>query len=105
MIDEMTTVLDPSPLPDFVDTPYIKDITGRALAYIKAGFPVHFRGISGSGKTTLAMHIASKIKRPVVMIHGDEEFTTSDLVGGEYGYRIKKVVDRFISRVLKTDFL
>jgi len=103
MIDEMTTVLEPAPLSDFVETKYIKDITHRALAYIKAGFPVHFRGVSGSGKTTLAMHIASKIKRPVVMIHGDEEFTTSDLVGGEYGYRIRKVVDRFISRVLKTE--
>ena len=103
MIDEMTTVLEPAPLADFVETKYIKDITDRALSYIKAGFPVHFRGISGSGKTTLAMHIASKIKRPVVMIHGDEEFTTSDLVGGEYGYRIRKVVDRFISRVLKTE--
>ena len=103
MIDEMTTVLEPSPLPDFVETKYIKDITDRALAYIKAGFPVHFRGVSGTGKTTLAMHIASKIKRPVVMIHGDEEFTTSDLVGSEYGYRIRKVVDRFISRVLKTE--
>ena len=103
MIDENTTVLDPSPLPDFVETKYIKDITNRALAFIKAGFPVHFRGVSGSGKTTLAMHLAGKIKRPVVMIHGDEGFTTSDLVGGEYGYRIRKVVDRFISRVLKTE--
>jgi gas vesicle protein GvpN len=103
MINEMTTVLEPSPLPDFVETKYIKDVTNRALSYIKAGFPVHFRGASGTGKTTLAMHIASKIKRPVVMIHGDEEFTTSDLVGGEYGYRIRKVVDRFISRVLKTE--
>lgn len=103
MIDEVTTVLEPSPLPDFVETPYIKDITNRALSYIKAGFPVHFRGGSGTGKTTLAMHIAGKIKRPVVMIHGDEEFTTSNLVGGEYGYRLRKVVDRFISRVLKTE--
>ena len=103
MIDEMTTVLEPSPLPDFVETKYIKDITGRALSYIKAGFPVHFRGPSGTGKTTLAMHVASKIKRPVSMIHGDEEFTTSDLVGGEHGYRFKKVVDRFISTVLKTE--
>jgi len=103
MIDEMTTVLEPSPLSDFVETKYIKDIANRALAYIKAGFPVHFRGISGSGKTTLAMHLASKITRPVVMIHGDEEFTTSDLVGGEYGYRVRKVVDRFISSVLKTE--
>jgi len=103
MIDEMTTVLEPSPLPDFVETPYVKDITNRALSYIKAGFPVHFRGVSGTGKTTLAMHIASKIGRPVVMIHGDEEFTTSDLVGGEHGYRFRKVVDRFVSRVLKLE--
>jgi len=103
MIDEMTTVLEPSPLPGFVETKYIKDITGRALSYIQAGFPVHFRGPSGTGKTTLAMHLASKIKRPVVLIHGDEQFTTSDLVGGEYGYRFRKVVDRFISRVLKTE--
>ena len=103
MIDEMTTVLEPSPMSDFVETKYTKSITQRALSYIKAGFPVHFRGISGSGKTTLAMHIASKIQRPVVMIHGDEEFTTSDLVGGEYGYRFRKVVDRFVSRVSKTE--
>ncbi|MBI1938978.1 MAG: gas vesicle protein GvpN [Ignavibacteriales bacterium] len=103
MLDEMTTVLEPTPMPDFVETKYIKEITGRALGYIKAGFPVHFRGGSGTGKTTLAMHIASKINRPVVMIHGDEGFTTSDLVGGEYGYRIRKVVDRFISRVMKTE--
>jgi len=103
MIDEMTTVLEPSPLPDFVETKHIKDITNRTLAYIKAGFPVHYRGVSGTGKTTLAMHIASKIGRPVVMIHGDAEFTTSDLVGGEHGYRFRRVVDRFVSRVLKVD--
>jgi gas vesicle protein GvpN len=103
MIDEMTTVLEPSPLPDFVETKYVTNITNRALSYIKAGFPVHFRGASGTGKTTLAMHLASKIKRPVVMIHGDEEFTTSDLVGGDYGYSFKKVVDRFVSRVLKLE--
>jgi nitric oxide reductase NorQ protein len=103
MIDEMTTVLEPSPLSNFVETSYIKDLTDRALCYIEAGFPVHLRGPSGTGKTTLAMHLASRIGRPVVMIHGDEEFTTSDLIGGEHGYRIRKVVDRFISRVLKTE--
>lgn len=103
MIDEMTTVLEPRPLPDFVETKYIKDITNRAISYIKAGFPVHLRGPSGTGKTTLAMHVATKIARPVVMIHGDEEFTTTDLVGGEYGYRFRKVVDRFVSRVLKVE--
>lgn len=103
MIDEMTTVLKPSPLPDFVETKQIRDITKRALAYIDAGFPVHFRGVSGTGKTTLAMHLASKFERPVVLIHGDEEFTTSNLVGGEYGYRAKKIIDRFVSRVLKVE--
>ncbi|MDO9580059.1 MAG: gas vesicle protein GvpN [Bacteroidales bacterium] len=102
-IDEITTVLEPHPLPNFVETPYVKDITERALAYVAAGFPLHFRGISGTGKTTMAMHVASKIGRPVVMIHGDEEFSTSDLVGGEYGYRIRKVVDNFIHSVLKTE--
>lgn len=103
MIDEMTTVLEPSPLSDFVETKYVKDITSRAFSYIKAGFPVHFRGGAGTGKTTLAMHLATKIERPVVLIHGDEQFKTSDLIGGEYGYRVRKVVDRFISSVLKTD--
>ncbi|MEI6154167.1 MAG: gas vesicle protein GvpN [Deltaproteobacteria bacterium] len=103
MIEENTTILEPSALPDFVETKYIKDVSSRAVFYIKAGFPVHFRGISGTGKTTLAMHVASRIGRPVVLIHGDEEFTTSNLVGGEYGYRMRKVVDRFVSRVLKTE--
>ena len=103
MIDEMSTVLELCPLPDFVETKYIADITNRALSYYRAGFPVHLRGGSGTGKTTLAMHIATKIGRPVVMIHGDAALTTSDLVGGEYGYRFRKVVDRFVSRVLKVE--
>lgn len=102
-INEMTTVLEPRSLPNFVETPQIKEVTERALAYIAAGFPMHFRGISGTGKTTLAMHVASKIGRPVVMIHGDEEFSSSDLVGGEYGYSSRKVVDNFIHTVLKTE--
>jgi len=102
-ISEITTVLEPSPLPNFVETPYVRDVTERALGYIAAGFPLHLRGISGTGKTTMAMHVASKIGRPVVMIHGDEEFSTSDLVGGEHGYRMRKVVDNFIHSVLKTE--
>jgi len=103
MIDEMSTVLEPTPMKDFVETKYIKDLTNRAMDFFQAGFPVHLRGVSGTGKTTLAMHLAHKIGRPVVMIHGDEEFSTSDLVGGEYGYKIKKVRDNFIHSVLKTE--
>ena len=103
MVEEMTTVLEPRPLQNFVETKAVKEITDRALTYIAAGFPVHFRGSTGTGKTTLAMHVASKVGRPVVMIHGDEEFSTSDLVGGEFGYRRKKVIDNFIHSVLKTE--
>ena len=99
----VTTVLEPRPMPNFVETKSVKEITDRALAYIKAGFPVHLRGASGTGKTTLAMHVAGRIGRPVVMIHGDEEFSSSDLVGGEYGYRLRKVVDNYIHSVLKTE--
>lgn len=103
LVDEMPTVLEPRPMDDFVVTPYIEDLTERSLAYIAAGFPLHLRGISGTGKTTIAMHLASKIGRPVVMIHGDEEFSTSDLVGSEHGYRLRRVVDNFIHSVLKTE--
>lgn len=102
-LEEGITVLEPRALPNFVETDEVKKITERALAYINAGFPVHFRGASGTGKTTLAMHLASKLRRPVMMIHGDDEFSSSDLVGGEYGYRMRKVVDNFIHSVLKTE--
>ena len=102
-IDEVSTVLEPRPLPNFVETPAVAATTERALGYSRAGFAVHFRGGTGTGKTTLALHVASKIGRPVVMIHGDEEYSTSDMVGGQYGYKMKKVVDNFIHSVLKTE--
>jgi gas vesicle protein GvpN len=84
-----------------VETPTIQELTERALAYLTAGFPVHFRGPAGTGKTTLALHVAAQLERPVMLIAGDEEFATSDLIGGQYGYRYRKVVDRFIHTVLK----
>ncbi len=101
--DGVATVLEPRPLPNFVETKFTREIADRALAYVAAGFPVHFRGASGTGKTTMALHLASKIGRPVVMIHGDEEFSTSDLVGDEHGYRMRRVVDNYIHSVLKTE--
>ena len=103
VMDGVTTLLEPRPLPNFVETPFIQDIVDRALTYVAAGFPVHFRGASGTGKTTLAMHLAGKLGRPVVRIHGDEEFSTSDLVGSQNGYRTRRVIDNFIHSVLKTE--
>lgn len=100
---EEEALIEPRPMLGFVATPYITRLTTRALNYLKAGFPVHLRGASGTGKTTLALHLAYKLGRPVVLIHGDEAYTSADLIGGEHGYRYRRVVDNFISRVLKTE--
>ena len=101
--DEESFLIEPKPLAGFVETPYVQTLTTRALNYIKAGFPIHFRGASGTGKTTLAMHVASKLKKSVVLVHGDDQLGTADLVGGQHGYRYRRLVDNFISRVLKTE--
>lgn len=101
--DEEQAIIEPKPLAGFIETPYIKNLTRRAFGYIKAGFPIHLRGASGTGKTTLALHLASKLGRPTVLIHGDAEYSTSDLIGGEHGYRFRKLRDNFIPRVLKVE--
>ena len=98
---EPITTLSVRPRSDYIDTPSVQELTSRALVYLAAGFPVHFRGPAGTGKTTLALHVAAQLGRPVMLIAGDEEFATSDLVGGQSGYRYRKVVDRFIHSVLK----
>ena len=89
--------------PSFVRTAYVEDVIKRAHLYIQAGYPIHFSGPAGTGKTTLAMYLAAQLSRPIILIHGDEEFGTSDLVGSEFGYHRKKLVDNFIHSVLKTE--
>jgi len=97
------TLLRAQPRDDFVVTPSIKAICTRALAYLEAGYPVHFKGATGTGKTTLALHLAGLWDRPLTLIYGDEEFGSSDLVGGEKGVISKRLVDNFIHSVLKTE--
>lgn len=92
----------PEPSDAFVVTPRIKQITERAHAYLDAGYPVHFTGVAGTGKTSLAFHMAAQLGQPAVLLHGDDEFGRSDLIGDEVGYRKSKVVDNFIRSVLKT---
>lgn len=93
----------PEPAEDFVMTPYLKEISDRAFAYLEAGYPVHLSGPAGTGKSTLAFYIASRLGRPIVLLHGNSEFGSSDLVGSDSGYRRKRVVDNFIHSVLKTE--
>jgi len=89
--------------PDFVQTPCVQSLSERALCYLQAGYPVHFSGPAGTGKTTLAFHVAAQLGRPVVLIHGDDEFGSSDLIGGQLGFRSTRVVDNFIHSVMKTE--
>jgi gas vesicle protein GvpN len=88
---------------EFIETPSVKKMTDRAMSYLDAGFPIHFTGPSGTGKSTLAMYLAYKLNQPMMLMFGDAEFETSDLVGDKTGYRRRKLVDNFIHSVLKTE--
>lgn len=87
----------------FVLTPKVQKAAEKALSYLRAGYPVHFSGPAGTGKTTLALHVAALRSRPVTLMHGDDEFASSDLVGSEFGYHRSKLIDNFIHSVVKTE--
>ncbi|AFM27560.1 gas vesicle protein GvpN [Desulfomonile tiedjei] len=87
----------------FVNTPHVEELTARAMAYLEVGYSVHFSGVAGTGKTTLAFHAAAKLGRPVILVHGDHEFGSSDLIGRDAGYKKSRLVDNFIHSVVKTE--
>ena len=95
--EDGSITLDPSNA--FVSSPAVQEITDRALAYLAAGYAVHFSGPPGTGKTTLAFHVAAQLGRPAILLHGDHEFGSSDLIGRESGYSKSRVVDNYISSV------
>jgi gas vesicle protein GvpN len=102
-IQTLGDTIQPRASNEFVSTAYVHDLTDRALAYLEADFPVHFAGPAGTGKTTLAFHVAARLGRPVTLIHGDDEFGTSDLIGRDTGYRKHKLIDNYIHSVMKTE--
>ncbi|RMH73733.1 MAG: gas vesicle protein GvpN [Cyanobacteria bacterium J007] len=98
----LTIVLQTRPK-GFVNTPFIDRLVTRSLRYLRSGFSIHLRGPAGTGKTTLALHLADLLNRPTVLIFGDEQLKSSDLIGTQSGYHRKQVVDRFIHSVVKIE--
>ena len=98
----MATVLQARPK-GFVSTPTIDRISRRAWRYLQSGFSIHLRGPAGTGKTTLAMHLADLLNRPIMLLYGDDEFKSTDLIGSNTGYTRKKVVDNYIHSVVKEE--
>ncbi len=98
----MNTVLQARPR-NFVSTPTLERTTLRALRYLQSGYSIHLKGPAGTGKTTLALHLADLLARPIMLLFGDDEFKTSDLIGNQSGYTRKKVVDNYIHSVIKVE--
>jgi nitric oxide reductase NorQ protein len=103
LVPQSTEKVTLEPGQGFVSTIEIEQVTERALTYLAVGSAVHFAGPAGTGKTTLAFHVAARLGRPVILIHGDDEFGSSDLVGRDSGFRRSKVVDNYIHSVLRTE--
>jgi len=98
----VNTVLQARPR-NFVSTPTLERTTLRALRYLQSGYSIHLKGPAGTGKTTLALHLADLLARPIMLLFGDDEFKTSDLIGNQSGYTRKKVVDNYIHSVIKVE--
>ncbi|MEB3211526.1 MAG: gas vesicle protein GvpN [Leptolyngbyaceae bacterium] len=98
----MTTTIQARPR-QFVHTPAVDRVAKRALRYLQSGYSVHLRGPAGVGKTTLALHLADLLSRPIMLLFGDDEFKTSDLIGNQSGFTRKKVFDNFIHSVVKME--
>ncbi len=94
-------VLHLQPSESFVITPEVESLTARALTYLRAGMALHFAGPPGVGKTRLSFHVAALLGSPVVLLHGDYELSTADLIGRDHGFQRSKVVDNYIHSVTK----
>ncbi len=88
---------------EFIATPYVTDLAERALSYLKSGFPINLSGPPGTGKTTLAFYVAKSLGNPTTVVFGNNEYESSDFIGGNLGLTRKIVLDNYIHNVLKRE--
>ncbi len=93
----------PCPATASLSLPKFSSLPFGAKAFLQTGYPVNLSGPAGTGKTTMALHLAAQLDQPVTLIHGDDEFGSSDLVGNDNGYRKSKLVDNYIHSVMRTE--
>lgn len=86
----------------FIETEYVRKLKDRVKLWVKAGYPPHIVGPTGCGKTTLAMQVATELGRPMVWINGDDQMTTTDLIGGYSEMEAESLRDKYIHNVFLT---
>ncbi len=86
---------------NFVETKEVEELKNRIKMWLRLGYPVHIIGPTGCGKTTIALQVAKEMNKQVLWINGDEEMSTTDLIGGYSELETNSLRDKFIHNVLK----
>lgn len=87
---------------NFVESPQIAALKERIKRWVNLGYPVHIIGPTGCGKTTIAMQVAKELERPIAWINGDEQITTTDLIGGYSQVEAEGLRDKYVHNVFKS---
>jgi nitric oxide reductase NorQ protein len=85
---------------NFVETEQVRNLKDRVKLWTKVGCPPHIVGPTGCGKTTLAMQVAKELGKPTVWINGDEQMTTTDLIGGYSEIEAESLRDKYVHNVV-----
>ena len=94
----------PSPSDGFVVTPQVEQLIARGFFLPRRRLPGQpFRPGRQAERPRSRCTWRRKLERPVTLIHGDDEFGSSDLVGNDNGYRKNRLVDNYIHSVLKEE--
>jgi nitric oxide reductase NorQ protein len=84
---------------NFIETEQVRKLKDRVKLWVRARCPPHIVGPTGCGKTTLAMQVAKELDKPTVWINGDDQITTTDLIGGYSEMEAESVIDKYIHNV------